>query len=113
MKKADVSIGGRYLAKVSGHVVTVRITAESQYGGWNATNIATGREVRIRTAQRLRGEVQPKAAPAPLTPQAWPDTTVDLRAFEQAKAELGTTDTSRLLARAQDIKTEMLKGGTV
>jgi hypothetical protein len=106
MKKADVSIGGRYFAKVSGRVVAVRINSESQYGGWNATNAATGREVRIRTAQRLRDAVKPKAAPAPLTP-AFPDTEIDRRAFEQAKAELGTTDMSRLLARAQEVKDAM------
>ena len=106
MKKADVSIGGRYFAKVSGNVVTVRIHSESQYGGWNATNTATGREVRIRSAQRLRGAVQPKLKAAPLTP-AFPDTEIDRRAFEQAKTELGTTDMSRLLARAQEIKDAM------
>lgn len=54
MRKQDVQIGGVYLAKVSGQIVSVRIVAESPYGGWNGINTATGREVRIKTAARLR-----------------------------------------------------------
>ena len=58
MKKADVQIGKAYTAKVSGQLSIVRITGVSPYGGWNATNIGTGRAVRIRGAQRLRGLVR-------------------------------------------------------
>ena len=58
MKKADVKIGGRYRAKVSGDVVTVRITRIGIYGGWHAVNEKTGRQVFIRGAQRLRSEVE-------------------------------------------------------
>jgi len=54
MKKNEVEIGGRYVAKVSGSLTVVRIDRESPYGGWDATNVATGRSVRIRTAARLR-----------------------------------------------------------
>jgi len=54
MKKKDVKIGSEYLCKVSGKMATVRITAESRYGGWDAVNLATKRTVRIRSAQRLR-----------------------------------------------------------
>ena len=54
MKKADVEIGGKYIAKVSGTLVAIRIDRESPYGGWDGTNLATGRSVRIRTAARLR-----------------------------------------------------------
>lgn len=57
MKKAQVKIHGRYLAKVSGGLSVVKITGESPYGGWDATNETTGRSVRIRSAQRLRQEV--------------------------------------------------------
>lgn len=57
VKKKDVKIGGRYTAKVSDRLVTVRITGENSYGGWDAINQGTGRAVRIRTAQRLRREV--------------------------------------------------------
>ena len=54
MKKADVKIGNVYGAKVSGKVVPVRIDAESAHGGWTGTNQATGKQVRIKSAQRLR-----------------------------------------------------------
>jgi len=54
MKKQDVQTGSIYIAKVSGVLANVRITRESPYGGWYGTNLATGREVRIRGAARLR-----------------------------------------------------------
>ena len=54
MKKAEVELRGVYVAKVSGRLVTVRLERESPYGGWDATNLATGRAVRIRSAARLR-----------------------------------------------------------
>jgi hypothetical protein len=57
MKKNVITIGGTYLAKVSDKVVPVRIDAESRHGGWEATNMATNKKVRIKSAQRLRGEV--------------------------------------------------------
>lgn len=53
MKKNDVKIGECYMAKVTGSEVPVRIEADSPYGGWNAKNVATGRKVRIKSAQRL------------------------------------------------------------
>lgn len=59
MKKAEVQIGGVYVAKVSGHLTTVRIDRESPYGGWDATNVATGRSIRVRSAARLRKEARP------------------------------------------------------
>ena len=54
MKKADVVIGGRYLAKVSGTVVPVRVKAEHSLGGWLCTNEKTGRSIRVKSAQRFR-----------------------------------------------------------
>jgi hypothetical protein len=54
MKKAQVQVGITYIVKVSGVLAKVRITSESPYGGWRGTNLATGREVRIRSAARLR-----------------------------------------------------------
>jgi len=54
MKKAQVKVGGIYAAKVSGKVVQVRIDAENPHGGWDATNLATKKKVRIKSAQRLR-----------------------------------------------------------
>ena len=54
MKKADVVIGSKYVAKVSGKLAVVQIKGESRYGGWDAINVQTKRAVRIRSAQRLR-----------------------------------------------------------
>ena len=54
MKKAEVQIGSTYIVKVSGVLAKVRITGESPYGGWHGKNLATGREIRIRSAARLR-----------------------------------------------------------
>jgi len=61
MKKAEVRIGETYLVKVSGKLARVRVTGESPYGGWVGENLATRREVRIRSAQRLR---RPAGRPA-------------------------------------------------
>lgn len=52
--KKDVEIGARYVAKVSGNLVTVQITREHDRGGWIAMNLFTGREVRIKSAAKLR-----------------------------------------------------------
>ena len=62
MKKDEVKVGGTYAAKVSGKVVQVRIDAENPHGGWDATNLATKKKVRIKSAQRLRGAVHPGTA---------------------------------------------------
>lgn len=57
MKKAQVEIGKRYVAKVSGELTVVRLSAESRYGGWDAVNERTGRTVRIKSAAKLRKEI--------------------------------------------------------
>lgn len=64
MKKRDVEVGCTYVAKVSGNLTTVRLVSESEYGGWNAVNTATGRKVRIKSAARLRRPVMPKVRSA-------------------------------------------------
>lgn len=65
MKKNDVETGATYVAKVSGKLARVRIERESPHGGWDATNVDTGRRVRIKSAQRLRRAVtDPKRAKA-------------------------------------------------
>jgi hypothetical protein len=46
--------------KVLNQVVQVRIDSEDRHGGWNGTNLATGKKVRIKAPQRLRAE---EAAP--------------------------------------------------
>ncbi len=54
MKKRDIEIGGKYLAKVSHDLVVVQIKRESHLGGWDAISMKTGRAIRIKSAQRLR-----------------------------------------------------------
>ncbi len=53
MKKDEVKVGGMYVAKVSDKLVAVRIDSTHSKGGWNATNTATGKRIRIKSAQRL------------------------------------------------------------
>ena len=64
MKKSEVAIGGQYKAKVTDKVVTVEILAENPNGGWDAKNLATGKTVRIKSAQRLRGPAATTATSA-------------------------------------------------
>ena len=59
MKKTEVAIGKVYIVKVSGVLAKVRLDSESPYGGWNGTNLGTGRGVRIRSAAKLRRETSP------------------------------------------------------
>lgn len=54
MKQADVVLGQTYVVKVSGHLAPVTLESVSPYGGWNGRNTRTGREVRIRSAAKLR-----------------------------------------------------------
>ena len=57
MKKNEVKIGGVYTAKVSDRVVEVRVDGENARGGWNATNLVTGKKIHIKSPQRLRAPV--------------------------------------------------------
>jgi HB1, ASXL, restriction endonuclease HTH domain len=55
MKKAEVKIGGKYYANVTNKRVEIQIDSEKPSGGWNATNLATGKKIHIKSAQRLLG----------------------------------------------------------
>ena len=57
-------VGGEYIARVSDKLTHVRVDRENPHGGWDATNLATKKAVRIKSAQRLRAEAGRKAAPA-------------------------------------------------
>ena len=59
MQKHNVKIGTTYIVKVSGRLAKVRLSRQHDRGGWYGTNLATGREIRIRTAARLRSEAPP------------------------------------------------------
>jgi hypothetical protein len=58
MKKSEVKMGGVYAAKVTNKSVQVRIDAESRYGGWDGTNLSTGKKVRIKSPARLRAAIE-------------------------------------------------------
>lgn len=66
MKRAEVRVGGIYLAKISGRLVRVRLDDELRREGWRTgrkcnywltTNLDTGRNITIRSAAKLRSEV--------------------------------------------------------
>ena len=92
MQKQNVKIGTTYIVKVSGSLAKVKLTRECNYGGWYGTNLATGREIRIRTAARLRSETKPAGERCP--EQASNPRSPDFSAgelhqvVEQAKAEI-------------------------
>lgn len=85
MKKNEVDVGKVYQARVSDKLVDVRIDGENRHGGWDATNLATGKKVRIKSAQRLRGEAnKPKRAGRKASPAE------EQRAAEAAVPETAT-----------------------
>ncbi len=57
MKKAEVKIGGKCFANVTNKRVEIQIDSEKASGGWNATNLETGKKIHIKSAQRLQGVV--------------------------------------------------------
>jgi hypothetical protein len=75
----DVQIGGTYKAKVTDKVVTIRLDAENPHGGWDATNLATGKKVRVKSAQRLRGPAGPTRAAVVDLAMEPPQTVIDAK----------------------------------
>jgi hypothetical protein len=66
MKKTDVHIGKHYTAKVTHKLVVVEILNENPNGGWDAKNLSTGKMVRIKSPQRLRGFAKQANTSAPV-----------------------------------------------
>ncbi|GIK10598.1 MAG: winged helix-turn-helix domain-containing protein [Phycisphaerae bacterium] len=93
MKKDEIKIGNAYQAKVSDRIVTVRIDSTNSHGGWNATNTATGKRIRIKSAQRLRRAVG-DAAPTG-------------RRSKKASAEITPADQGIAAARAEAAEPEV------
>lgn len=60
MRKQNVETGATYQVKVSGRLVPVHLTREHPRGGWLGINLVTRREIRIRTAARLRAPMSRK-----------------------------------------------------
>ncbi|MGV3483350.1 MAG: winged helix-turn-helix domain-containing protein [Planctomycetaceae bacterium] len=67
MKKAEIKIGGKYYANVTNKRVEIQIDSEKSSGGWNATNLATGKRIHIKSAQRLQGAVPGRTGRAKVT----------------------------------------------
>jgi hypothetical protein len=91
MQKHNVQIGTTYIVKVSGTLAKVRLTGEHPRGGWYGTNLATGREIRVRTAARLRSEVKPAGEPTEKSrSRRSPDFSAEelRQVVERAKAEI-------------------------
>ena len=63
MKKSTVKLHELYAARVSGEVVPVRLDKDNPHGGWDGTNMRTKKQVRIKSAQRLRGLWPKKTLP--------------------------------------------------
>jgi len=57
MQNHQVTIGGIYEVKVSGRVSRVQIRSRAVGGGWWGVNLRTRRDIRIKTAARLREPV--------------------------------------------------------
>lgn len=113
MKQSDVHIGHHYIAKVTNKLVTVEILAENPHGGWDAKNLATGKNVRIKSAQRLRGTASqsPKTPPVAATPAAAsnppakatsPDTTAPVQRTRGTKRTSALDAAARVLAEAAE-----------
>lgn len=70
-KRSEVHVGDHWIARVSGHLVVVRIIEDlgmrdkwrggvivsEIHAGWNAVNTATHKYIHIKSAQRLRRKV--------------------------------------------------------
>jgi hypothetical protein len=107
MKKDQVKVGGTYLAKVTDKVVPVRLDAENPHGGWDATNLATNKKVRIKSAQRLRGPAKgAKLEPPEKTAKSDPDRVPLTQLDKQKKAEKKAKKVSCLDAAVMVLKAE-------
>ena len=89
MEKNEIKIGEQYTCKVSDKIVVVKITGENPHGGWDATNLKTGKAVRIKSAQRLRSAkfVDPKALDAAVVEKTEKKAQTKTAKAEKAKAE--------------------------
>src|SRR3954463_4689219 len=57
MNAKDVSVGLTYEVLVADKLVPVKLNRECEWGGWYATNLTTGHAMRIKTAGRLRKQL--------------------------------------------------------
>ncbi len=79
MKKNEIRAGGRYTARVSGNLTTVRVDAIRECTGWDrdktvydVTNLTTGRKTTFRSAAKFRAAVPLKLVAIPNAPDCDP-----------------------------------------
>jgi hypothetical protein len=99
MQKNEIQIGEVYLARVTDKLVSVRIDRTNRHGGWDATNLATGRKVRIKSAQRLRGAAD--ATRPTETPPSEEAAVSDAAVSEAAAPSDGPVEAKRREGRAK------------
>lgn len=117
MKKNEVQVGGVYTAKVSDKIVEVRIDGENRHGGWNATNLATGKKIHIKSPARLRGATsvpqrasrrskaaQTEPSATEISQEAMPSAEPERGKAKRAKAEAKPKKMSGLDAAAKVLK---------
>jgi hypothetical protein len=114
VKKDEIKIGETYTAKVSDKVVPVRLDKENPRGGWDATNLVTNKQVRIKSAQRLRGRVSAPATDADASkakPAAKPPVKKKLSAAERkARAAEERAQAKAEIASGSSAQTEVKRG---
>ena len=64
MKKSTIKTGEVYQVKVSGKLTEVRIIGGNPHGGWDGINLATKKQVRIKSGARLQKPISQKAKEA-------------------------------------------------
>ncbi len=106
MKKNEVKIGEVYTARVTDRLVPVRIDQENRHGGWDATNLATNKKVRIKSAQRLHARATPEqlkavAQAGRCSPRVADQENARLR-DQRAAAPDGMTASERAMANSAD-----------
>ncbi len=100
MKKNEVKVGGVYLAKVTNKVVPVKITSENPSGGYHGLNLKTGKTIKLKSAQRLRGPAtwpaKPTQTKSVATKLKSPKKIITKAEYEaEAKVELAAKDTTK------------------
>lgn len=110
IKKKDVRIGGIYVAKISGKLAVILITAaralkaealrESPRNGWFARNLQTGKNVTIKSHMKLRLDLN--SIPG-IAIHAFDETQTDTGATgnrDESQEQAGSGDDSKGLGEA-------------
>lgn len=106
MKAKDVVIGATYRVKVGCTVAEVKITRENPHGGWDGRSVATGKTIRIKSPQRLRGLVKANEQAEPIASQI-------LAATPQTPDQKETVVTTTETAPTRSPRTAPKRAGTM